>query len=81
MKRQFLLTCIVILLAAFAAPSLASDDCADALGCVEIGPEDSIVFGGILRLSGPPALDRRGRPRRLSSGGSGARWGAARPPN
>lgn len=53
MKRQFLLTCIVILLAAFAAPSLASDDCADALGCVEIGPEDSIVFGGILRLSGP----------------------------
>ena len=53
MKNHFPLLFLVFVLAAFSAVAHASGDCADALGCVEIAPEDKIVFAGILRLSGP----------------------------
>ena len=53
MKNCFPLLFLVFVLAAFSAVAHASADCADELGCVEIAPEDKIVFGGILRLSGP----------------------------
>ena len=53
MKNHFPLLFLVFVIAAFSAVAYASGDCADELGCVEIGPEENIVFGGILRLSGP----------------------------
>ena len=53
MKNHFPLLFLVFAIAAFSAAAHASGDCADELGCVEIGPEENIVFGGILRLSGP----------------------------
>ena len=59
MKNHFPLLFLVFVIAAFSAAAHASGDCADELGCVEIGPEENIVFGGILRLSGPAPLDRR----------------------
>lgn len=48
-----LLLLLLFMFAAVGVVSLASDDCADALGCVEIPAGENIVFGGILRLSGP----------------------------
>lgn len=52
--REFLVAfTLTLALAVFGAASLADEVCADALGCVEIGPDDSIVIGGILRFSGP----------------------------
>ena len=53
MKRYFPLLVLVFVIAAFSAVAHASVDCADELGCIEIAPEEKIVFGGILRLSGP----------------------------
>lgn len=53
MKRLCLLPLLLFMFVAFGALTLASDDCADALGCVEIPAGENIVFGGILRLSGP----------------------------
>jgi branched-chain amino acid transport system substrate-binding protein len=44
---------LTLLIAAFGAAALVDDRCADDLGCVEIPPGENIVFGGILRLSGP----------------------------
>ena len=53
MNRLCVLSVLLFIFALFGASAFASDDCADALGCVEIGVDDKIVFGGILRLSGP----------------------------
>ena len=44
---------LLLALAAFGALAHADEYCADELGCVEIGPDDKIVIGGLLRLSGP----------------------------
>ena len=52
MKRRLLLLLLTVIYVAIGAAALAHD-CADELGCVEIGPDDSIVIGGILRFSGP----------------------------
>lgn len=53
MKRLLVTLTLMLALAAFGALALADDGCADELGCVEIGHDDSIVVGGILRFSGP----------------------------
>lgn len=48
MKRIIL---IILLLSALVLPSFAAD-CADPLGCVEVGPDDPIVLGAMLVFSG-----------------------------
>ena len=53
MKSLVSITFLTLLIAAFGAGALADDGCADDLSCVEIPPGESIVIGGILRLSGP----------------------------
>ncbi len=53
MKRLAFVSILVFMMVAFAAATFADDGCADALGCVEIAADEKIVFGGILRLSGP----------------------------
>jgi len=53
MNRLVIVTLLALLIAAFGRAILADDSCADALGCVEIGPDEKILIGGILRLSGP----------------------------
>ncbi len=56
MKRYFPLLVLVFAIAAYSAVAHANGDCADALGCVEIAPDENIVIGGLLRLSGSPSL-------------------------
>jgi len=53
MKSLVSITFLTLLIAAFGGATFADDACADDLGCVEIPPGESIVIGGILRLSGP----------------------------
>lgn len=53
MKRLCLLTFLLVVTVAFGAASLADDGCADAFGCIVIAPDEPIIFGGLLRLSGP----------------------------
>ena len=52
MKSLYLLTCLLFA-SALCAATFADDSCADDLGCVEIAPAEKIVFGALLRLSGP----------------------------
>ena len=49
MKSLFML---FILLTALGMPALAAGHCADPLGCVEVGPDDPIVVGAMLTVSG-----------------------------
>lgn len=63
MKRLFLVLTLLSLLVAFASPSLADSHCMDELGCVEIGPDDPIVVGAMLTVSGATSFlgeDSRG---------------------
>jgi len=53
MITLFRITILSLLVVASASASLADDGCVDALGCIEIAPDAPIVFGGLLRLSGP----------------------------
>lgn len=53
MKHLVFVSMLVLMMVAFAAAAQAEDSCADDLGCVEIAPDGKIIFGGILRLSGP----------------------------
>lgn len=53
MKRLIVLPLLTLAAFVFGASTFASDDCSDALGCIEVSPDDNIVIGGILRLSGP----------------------------
>ncbi len=53
MNRLVIVTLLAFMIAAYGAATQADDSCADALGCVEIGPDENILIGGILRLSGP----------------------------
>ena len=53
MKRLLVFPAFILVAAVFGAGTFAADGCADELGCVEIGPDEKLVFGGILRLSGP----------------------------
>ena len=52
MKRLSIVLILFSLLVAFGAPSLASMHCMDELGCVEVGPDDPIVIGAMLSVSG-----------------------------
>ena len=52
MKRLFLLLTLLSLLLAFSIPAFAQMECMDELGCVELGPDDPIVVGAMLTVSG-----------------------------
>ncbi|MCY3780582.1 MAG: branched-chain amino acid ABC transporter substrate-binding protein [Chloroflexi bacterium] len=52
MKRLCLILMLLSLLIGFNVPALADSHCMDELGCVEIGPDDPVVFGAILLMSG-----------------------------
>ena len=52
MKRLFLVLTALSLLVAFSIPSMADSHCMDELGCVEVGPDDPIVIGAMLSVSG-----------------------------
>ena len=52
MKRALLILTVLSLLVAFSMPSLADSHCMDELGCVEVGPDDPIVVGAMLSVSG-----------------------------
>ena len=51
--RPFILVC---LLAGLLLPALAQNDCQDALGCVELAPDDPVVIGAMLAQSGATAF-------------------------
>ncbi len=52
MRRLLVAFTLVLVIAALSALALADDECADTLGCVDIGPDDNIVIAGLLRYSG-----------------------------
>ncbi|MDE2854527.1 MAG: branched-chain amino acid ABC transporter substrate-binding protein [Chloroflexota bacterium] len=52
MKHLFLVLTVLSMLVCFGAPALADAHCMDELGCVEVGPDDPIVFAAILSVSG-----------------------------
>ena len=52
MKRLCIVLMLLSLLVAFSIPAFAQGDCMDALGCVELGPDDPIVVGAMLSVSG-----------------------------
>ncbi len=52
MTRFLLSLTLMLALAAVGALALADDGCADALGCVKIGPDDKFMIGGLLQISG-----------------------------
>ncbi len=52
MKRLLLVLSLLGLLGALGMPALADGHCMDELGCVEVGPDDPIVIGAMLSLSG-----------------------------
>ncbi|MDE2859707.1 MAG: branched-chain amino acid ABC transporter substrate-binding protein [Chloroflexota bacterium] len=63
MKRLFLVFTLFGLLVTFGAPALADGHCMDELGCVEIGPDEPIVIGAMLSVSGATSFygeDSRG---------------------
>ena len=63
MKRFFLVLTLLSLLCAFAVPAMADSHCMDELGCVEIAPDDPIVVGAMLTVSGATSFlgeDSRG---------------------
>ena len=63
MKKVLLLFTALSLLFVFSLPALADMHCADELGCVEVGPDDPIVIGALLTVSGATSFygeDSRG---------------------
>lgn len=54
MKRLLFVLTVLALLVTFSIPAFA-DHCMDELGCVEVGPDDPIVVGAMLAMSGPAA--------------------------
>lgn len=56
MKRLFLLLTVLSMLVGFSGPALADAHCMDALGCVEVAPDDPIVIASILAMSGPASF-------------------------
>jgi branched-chain amino acid transport system substrate-binding protein len=57
-RTALLLTLVVALLQAGCGPAPAPFECADAIGCVEVAPDEPIEIGAIQNLSGegPPGL-------------------------
>ncbi len=63
MKRLLLILTILSLLIVSGVPALGDSHCMDKLGCVEVGPDDPIVVGAMLTVSGAVSLygeDTRG---------------------
>jgi branched-chain amino acid transport system substrate-binding protein len=63
MKRLFVILTLLSLLAAFVVPAFADSHCMDELGCVEIGPDEPVVVGAMLTVSGATSFlgeDSRG---------------------
>jgi branched-chain amino acid transport system substrate-binding protein len=56
MRRFFVLFALLALLAVALAPSFAQSACEDAIGCVELGPDDPITIGYMLTISGGTAF-------------------------
>ena len=52
MKKVLLLFTALSLLCVFSLPAMADGHCMDELGCVEVGPDDPIVIGAMLSVSG-----------------------------
>lgn len=52
MKRSLLVLTVLCLLLGLSVPALADGHCMDELGCVEVGPDDPIIIGAMLSLSG-----------------------------
>jgi len=52
MKRLLFVLTALSLLIGFSVPAFADGHCMDALGCVEVGPDDPIVVGAMLTVSG-----------------------------
>ena len=52
MKPLILILTLLSLLTAFSRPALGDGHCDDALGCVEVGPDDPIAVGAMLTVSG-----------------------------
>ena len=52
MKQLFLVLALISLLVGLGIPSLADSHCMDDLGCVEVSPDDPIVVGAMLTVSG-----------------------------
>ena len=52
MKRLFSVLFLLSFLVAFSIPAFAQGDCMDELGCVEVGPDDPVVVGAMLSVSG-----------------------------
>ena len=63
MKSLFLILTLLSLLVASGMPAFGDGHCLDELGCVEVGPDDPIVVGAMLTVSGATAFlgeDSRG---------------------
>ena len=63
MRKTLLTLTMLSLLLAFVMPTLADGHCMDALGCVEVGPDEPIVVGAMLTVSGATSFygeDSRG---------------------
>ena len=63
MKHILLVLLLVGLLVAFGVPVMADSHCMDELGCVEVGPDEPIVIGAMLSVSGATSFygeDSRG---------------------
>lgn len=57
MKRFLLVLALMSAFMVLAIPTVvAQDDCEDELGCVVVGPDDPIVIGYMLTVSGPTAF-------------------------
>lgn len=56
MKRRTKALIASFIIVAFLAPALANGDCADELGCVELGHDDPVVIGAMLAQSGATAF-------------------------
>ncbi len=57
-RKALLLIVVVILFQAGCGPAPTPSECADGIGCVEVGPDEPIKIGAIQNLSGegPPGL-------------------------
>lgn len=55
MKRLLFVLTVLSLLVGLGAPAMADGHCMDPLGCVEVGPDDTIAVGAMLAMTGPAA--------------------------
>ena len=63
MKRLFVFLALFGLLVAYSAPAIADSHCMDEFGCVEVRPDEPIIIGAMLSVSGATSFygeDSRG---------------------